>query len=114
MKASPRGSLFKDQPDATQGERFEELCRSRSFRIERITSSGQSSPSGFWYDQAWDEWVLVLQGSAIVQLQEPQEAVRLCPGDWLMINAHRKHRVDSTSQESPTLWLAVHAIPSVA
>ncbi|MGB8466257.1 MAG: cupin domain-containing protein [Terrimicrobiaceae bacterium] len=110
MKGTSHGSLFRDLPDATTQERFEELCRSGSFRVERITSSGQSSAPGFYYDQAWDEWVLVVQGCATVHLRYPEEAVHLSAGDWLMIAAHRKHRVQSTSQEPATIWLAVHAM----
>src|SRR6267142_5208184 len=34
--------LFSKSPRCTQREKFEKLCRSKSFRIERITSSGQS------------------------------------------------------------------------
>jgi cupin 2 domain-containing protein len=104
-------SLYWNLPDATQSECFEELCRCNSFRVERITSGGQCSPPGFCYDQPWDEWVLVVQGWAVVQLQEPEERVHLCAGDWLMINAHRKHTVLATSQRPVTIWLAVHAIP---
>ena len=37
---------FQNLPDATQGA-VRQLCRSKSFRIERITSSGQSSPHKF-------------------------------------------------------------------
>jgi cupin 2 domain-containing protein len=62
MTDSLCGSFFQNLPDATQREQFEELYRSKSFRIERITSSGQSSPHEFWYNQAWDEWGLVFQG----------------------------------------------------
>jgi cupin 2 domain-containing protein len=110
MTGPSHGSVFGDLPDAARSERFEELWRTTSFRIERITSSGQSSPPGFYYDQAWDEWVLVLQGWAIVHLEDPEEAIHLSCGDWLIIGAHRRHRVQATSQTPPTIWLAVHAI----
>ncbi len=108
MKPSSHGSLLQNVPKATSEERFEELCRSKAFRIERIVSTGQVSPAGFWYDQAWDEWVLVIQGTAEVRLQDPDETVRLAAGDWLMIDAHRKHRVEATCREPATIWLAVH------
>jgi cupin 2 domain-containing protein len=108
MNAALHGSIYRSLPDVRQSECFEELCRSKSFRVERIISGGQGSPPGFWYDQAWDEWVVVLEGWAVVQLQEPEEVVRLSTGDWLMINAHRKHRVLATSQKPATIWLAVH------
>jgi cupin 2 domain-containing protein len=84
------------------------VCRSESFRIERIVSAGQFSPPGFWFDQAWDEWVLVVQGRAQVRLQNPEETVHLSAGDWLIIEAHRKHRVEATSRQPVTIWLAVH------
>ena len=45
-------------------EEFTELVTAEGVRIERIVSTGQASPPGFWYDQAWSEWVLVLSGSA--------------------------------------------------
>jgi cupin 2 domain-containing protein len=108
MTESSHGSIYRDLPDATQSERFEELCRSRSFRVERITSRGQASPPTFFYDQAWEEWILILQGWATVQMQEPEETLHLKVGDWLRINVHRKHRVVATSQTPVTIWLAIH------
>ena len=108
MTESSHGSIYRDLPDATPSERFEELCRSRSFRVERITSCGQASPRAFFYDQAWEEWILILQGWATVQMQEPEQTLHLNAGDWLMITAHQKHRVVATSQTPATIWLAIH------
>jgi cupin 2 domain-containing protein len=108
MNRSLQGSLFRNLPDATREERFEELSRVKSFRIERIISAGQVSPPGFWFDQPNEEWVLVVQGKAEISLLDPDETIRLSAGDWLMIAAHRKHRVEFTSRELPTIWLAVH------
>jgi cupin 2 domain-containing protein len=108
MKDLPNGSLFQNLPNASREERMEELCQSKTFRVERIISAGQVSPPGFWYDQAWDEWVLVVQGTAEVRLQDPQQIVQLSAGDWLMVDAHRKHRVEATTREPVTIWVAVH------
>jgi cupin 2 domain-containing protein len=105
---SPRGSLFRNLPNATEEERLEELCRSRSFRIERIVSGGQVSPADFWFDQLDDEWVILVQGEAKISLVDPDETIHLSAGDWLMIHAHRKHRVVATSRQPVTIWLAVH------
>jgi cupin 2 domain-containing protein len=102
------GSLFRNLPDASQEERVEELCRSKSFRIERIISAGQVSPPDFWFDQPNDEWVAVLQGTAEISLLDPVETIHLAAGDWLMITAHRRHRVEATSRKPVTIWLAVH------
>jgi cupin 2 domain-containing protein len=95
-------------PKSADEERLEELCRSKSFRIERIVSDSHVSPAGFWFDQLEDEWVLVVQGEAEISLLDPDETIHLSPGDWLMIHAHRKHRVEATSREPVTIWLAVH------
>lgn len=100
------GSLFRDLPSASEdAERFEDLLTRPGARIERIVSSGQSTPPGVWLDQAWDEWVLLVRGRAGLSL-EGEPPVTLGPGDHLLIPAHRRHRVDWT--ETPTVWLAVH------
>ena len=86
-------------------ERFEDLLARPGVRIERIVSSGQSTPPGQWLEQAWDEWVLLVSGAAGLTLEgEPPMTLR--PGDWLLIPVHRRHRVDWT--ETPTVWLAIH------
>jgi cupin 2 domain-containing protein len=108
MNGSPHGSLVRNLPDATEDERFEELSRAKSFQIERIISAGQVSPPGFWFDQPNEEWVLVVQGRAEISLLDPDETIHLSIGDWLMIEAHRKHRVEFTSREPLTIWLTVH------
>jgi cupin 2 domain-containing protein len=74
-------------------------------RIEQILSHGQASPAGFWYDQPQDEWVLLLQGQAELEI-EGQPMLSLHTGDHVCIPAHLKHRVHSTSKD--TRWLAVH------
>jgi cupin 2 domain-containing protein len=108
VKRSVYGSILENLPDSTKQEQLEELCGSRSFRIERIVSAGQLSPPGFWFDQTWDEWVLVVQGAAAIRLQDPEETVHLTAGDWLMIEARRRHRVEATSRQPVTIWVAVH------
>ena len=86
-------------------ERFEDLLTRPGVRIERIVSTGQSTPPGEWLEQAWDEWVLLIAGGAGLTL-EGDPALALHPGDHLLIPAPRRHRVDWT--ETPTVWLAVH------
>lgn len=106
----PFGAFLTNLPDATSAEQTEQLCAGKSFRVERITSAGQHSPPDFWYDQAWDEWVMVVQGSAILFFKDPDETICLTPGDWVMISAHRRHRIEETSREPATVWIAVHEI----
>jgi cupin 2 domain-containing protein len=80
-------------------------------RIERIVSTGQASPPGFWYDQPWDEWVALLAGAARLRFENEPGDRELCPGDHVFIPAHARHRVEWTSAQPPTLWLAVHSDP---
>jgi cupin 2 domain-containing protein len=60
---------------------------------------------GFWYDQPEHEWVMVLTGAA--RLQFGDRAVEMKAGDWINIPANQKHRVEWTSPDEPTVWLAV-------
>jgi cupin 2 domain-containing protein len=76
-------------------------------RIERILSRAQASPEGFWYDQAQPEWVVLLRGSATLSFAG-QDKMDLQAGDYLLIPAHLKHRVDRVSEDA--LWLAVHFV----
>ena len=85
--------------------------RRPGFRIERIVSSGQSSPPGFWYDQPHAEWVLVLRGEARIAFDDGVRVVTLKPGDFIDIAPHRRHRVEWTHPAEPTIWLAVHYNP---
>ncbi len=99
-------NLFEDLPGRLPQEVSETLAEAPGVRIERIVSHGQASPDGFWYDQAQNEWVILLKGAA--QLRLENELVRLKPGDYVNIPAHLQHRVDWTAPDETTVWLAVH------
>jgi cupin 2 domain-containing protein len=77
-------------------------------RIERIVSTGQASPAGFWYDQPDDEFVVLLSGSAVLRFEEGDRLMPMAPGDWVEIAAHVRHRVEETDRDRPSVWLAVH------
>ena len=79
----------------------------KGLRIERIVSQGHASPPGFWYDQDEHEWVVVLQGSATIQLEGDSEPMNLQAGAYLNIPVHARHRVVSTSPTEKTIWLAI-------
>ncbi|MFP4155382.1 MAG: cupin domain-containing protein [Halothiobacillaceae bacterium] len=107
-----RGNVLTGLPDARTAEVFESLWTAPGLRIERIVSRGQATAEGQWYDQAQDEWVLVLRGAARLLLERsPDQTIDLQPGDWLWIPAHCRHRVEWTDPNVPTLWLAVHHNP---
>lgn len=100
-------NLFADlPPEGAAEEAFATLLAAPGVRIERIVSRGQMSSPGFWYDQDEDEWVAVLTGAATLRFEETLEPLNLAPGDHVLIQAHRRHRVEATAD--PTIWLAVH------
>ncbi len=105
-------NLFAGLPTAPQSdETTDVLARAPHGRVERIVSTGQASPPGFWYDQPWDEWVVLLSGSAGLHLHGEPAPRRLGPGDHLTIPARLRHRVEWTSPDEATVWLAVHLRP---
>jgi cupin 2 domain-containing protein len=75
-------------------------------RIERIVSSGNVSPDGFWYDQEEDEWVLLITGTAVLAFED-NRTVELKAGDTLFIGAHEKHRIINTSSDPKCIWICV-------
>ena len=101
------GSLLADVPNRLEAERFDQLLKVGDVRIERIVSTGQSTPAGEWLDQAWDEWVLLVSGAAEILLKEEDAPRPLKPSDYLFIPAHVRHRVTWTTSD-PTIWLAIH------
>lgn len=100
-------NLFDNLPASLPEELVEILAETDSVRIERIVSTGQSSPEGFWYDQDEHEFVMVLKGEATLLFEDDDQPMTMKPGDFINIPAHRKHRVESTSPNEPTVWLAV-------
>ena len=128
-----KGSLYAGIPAHLPEELCEILASAGSMRIERIVtppihaarpsglpaagaippsceivSRGHTSPAGFWYDQAQDEFVLVVQGRAGVRFEGEDEVVVLEAGEYLNIPARLRHRVEWTDLEGDTVWLAVH------
>lgn len=104
----PIHNLLNDLPAAGAEEVFHTLLRQPGVKIERIVSFGQASPPGYWFDQPDGEWVLLLAGEAKLLFEDEGVPRDLRPGDWLDIAPHRRHRVDWTDPEQPTVWLAVH------
>ena len=107
-KPVAHGSLLGGLPSPQAEEQVERLIDGPGVRIERIVSTGQASPPGFWYDQPDDEFVVLLSGAARLRFEADDLVLDLKPGDWVEIPAHVRHRVESTQVEPPTVWLAVH------
>ncbi len=102
MKTS---NIFENIKMDKQNEQFFDLLKKENLRIEKIVSNGQVSPKDFWYEQGENEFVILLDGFAILEFEDKE--VKLNKGDYINIPAFKKHRVKYTSQKEPTLWLAV-------
>jgi cupin 2 domain-containing protein len=100
-------NLFADIPADLPEELIQPLLSTSIVRIERIISLGHASPEGFWYDQDMHEWVLLVKGAARLMF-EGEEPIDLRPGSFLSIPAHKRHRVEWTDPDQPTIWLAIH------
>lgn len=100
-------NVFAQLPDASGEEVFELLASSSDCKIERIVSQGQSTPPGQWYDQPRAEWVMLVQGAAMLEYQDGGQC-SLKPGDHTTLPAHCKHRVAWTHPTETTIWIAVH------
>ncbi|EMI41403.1 cupin domain-containing protein [Rhodopirellula sp. SWK7] len=109
MDAPFRGNLLAPPTVTGSEEVVQTIDQSSHTRIERIISNGQCSPPGFWYDQDEHEWVTVISGQAMIRFDDhgDESTIHLKPGDHLMIEAHRRHRVEWTDTEEPTIWIAV-------
>lgn len=101
------GNLFS--PVTKSEEEFTEIlmsCKSGGARVERIVSYGHASPSDFWYDQDEWEFVSVLNGESELGFEDGT-VMKMSSGDWVMIPAHCRHRVNMTSEITPCVWLCV-------
>jgi cupin 2 domain-containing protein len=86
-------------------EIFFEIFKNKTIKVEKIVSNGQKSPENFWYEQEKSEFILLLEGFAILEFENRE--VELKKGDCLNIEAYQKHKVKFTSLDEPTIWFAV-------
>ncbi len=93
-------NFFEDLNYDQETEITDIILENKNIRIERILSSGQISEV---YDQEEEEWVLLLDGESILEVEG--EEIHLKKGDHYYIKAHKKHKVVFTSENC--LWLCV-------
>jgi len=103
--APTRGRLLDGSHAPTTGERVEQLVQVGSAVIEQILSS--ELDEAIEYDQDHDEWVVLLAGSA--ELEVSGDRLSLEAGDWALLPRRTPHRLLRTSQGAS--WLAVR-LPS--
>ena len=98
-------NVFDDLPQHLPKELMQTLLSAADVRIERIISHGHASPPDFWYDQSQHEWVIVLKGAARLQFEDGMIEMKV--GDFINIPAFKKHRVNWTTPDEPTIWMGV-------
>lgn len=102
------GNLFANLAATRDAEQFTELLAAPGLHLERIVSLGQMTPPGEWLDQSQAEWVILLRGAARLLFDGESTARELKPGDYVTIPAYCRHRVEWTTPDEPTIWLALH------
>ena len=101
-------NILADIPTQLPQELFTSLLQNEQLHIERIVSRGHANAKDEWYDQTHEEWLILLQGEAILEFAEQAELTKLQAGDYLLIPSHCRHRVEWTAPNSDTIWLAIH------
>lgn len=91
-----------DYTTPTSGESFTTLLEHKNIKIVRIVSSDDIDSTEYIQDE--DEWVVVLEGSATLLVDDTE--VHLHRGEHLLIPALTPHLVMSV--ESGTVWVAMH------
>ncbi|MGO4380648.1 cupin domain-containing protein [Pseudoduganella sp. RAF53_2] len=95
-------NFFAGATPPAEGERFDTLLSHGGLRIERIVSTCRIESQ--LYVQEEDEWVILLQGEALLDVDGAE--VPLKSGDYLFLPARTPHSVQRVSDGA--LWLAVH------
>lgn len=96
------GNLHHDAIAPATGERFDTLLAHQGLVIERILSSSKIASQT--YVQSQDEWVVLLQGEAMLDVEG--QLLPLRSGDHVFLPSQTRHTVLSVSQGA--MWLAVH------
>jgi cupin 2 domain-containing protein len=107
MNVEKLSNIFQSIPDNLDSEIIETIVQSKTVKVERIISKGHSSPATSWYNQPQSEWVIVLQGEAIITVENDRDYT-LVSGSFLNLPAHTRHKVKWTKPDIETVWLAVH------
>jgi cupin 2 domain-containing protein len=92
-----------DEPPPVTGERFVEVARVGGVVVEHISSS--ATPDDREQCQDHDEWVVLLNGSADLEIDGVVSL--MTSGTWVLLPAGTVHRVLRT--EPGTRWLALRA-----
>ena len=85
-------NMFSALGHDSREEKITALLSAPNVRIDRIVSKGQASPPGFWWDQEWAEWVVLLTGAAGMLFEGDDKAARTARR---RLSAHPRARAPS-------------------
>jgi uncharacterized cupin superfamily protein len=103
VTAAVEGRLASPSDAPADGERTIELAGADGFRVEQILSGRLGAPQD--YQQDHDEWVVVLAGSGVLEIDGVEHVLE--DGAWLLLPAGTPHRLLRT--EPGTSWLAIRS-----
>jgi cupin 2 domain-containing protein len=96
-------NIFENRELPSSGkESFFTLFENKNVKIEHIISNNLKD--GKWYQQKDTEWVILIKGEAEIEFET--DISKLKEGDYILIEANRRHRVVSTSDDAH--WIALH------
>ena len=101
-------NIFSGIPDNLPDELIELIFENQDVKIERIVSKGHTSPHDFWYDQDKNEFVFLVCGEARLRFEKKEKLVHMKAGDYMVIHAHERHRVEWIAPDTETVWLTVY------
>ena len=101
MDEQRHGRLRTGRAAPRDGEETVALATVGGAVVAQILSGRLDAPVDYLADV--DEWVLVLEGRAVLEVAGTP--VELRAGDWVMLPAHTPHRLLDT--EPDTNWLTV-------
>lgn len=86
-------------------EIVEQILSGKDFTLECITSKGDISPDGFWYDDDRYEWVMVTKGRGELEFFGGSRLM-INEGEYYLIKPNERHRVSYTSEDC--VWIALY------
>ncbi|HVC71112.1 MAG TPA: cupin domain-containing protein [Acidimicrobiales bacterium] len=101
-----RGRLQSPDTAPTTGEQTHRLAEIGEVVVDQILSGRLDGPVD--YRQDTDEWVVVLDGGATLDVDG--QRMHLRPGDWVLLPAGTPHCLVET--EAATSWLTVTGVSS--
>jgi cupin 2 domain-containing protein len=101
-------NIFRGPLPAAGHDHAELLAEGAVWRLMLISSNASCAGEHEWIDPSGSLWMLLLRGSARLQLGDPEELTDLSAGDHLMIQHRRPYRLLRTDPPPGTLRLELH------